>query len=171
VAWPNDRLTNYAAGVPVKSSDMNALQDAVIGGHHGEGDLYLPGNYGTGLYDATITAAYKKAGYSEATDIADTWMQPLLFLPGTTLVELEFDYDRSPGGGNISCSLRYRPFGSGSFTTVGTVSDSSSSSRTTKQLTSGLPHQVVSGRYYFAIFTFTNIGNLFWGTRVRARKE
>lgn len=35
MAWPTDRLTTYAAGVPVKSADLNALQDAIRFGYHG----------------------------------------------------------------------------------------------------------------------------------------
>lgn len=43
MAWPNDRLLTYLAGItPVRANDLNAIQDAIIAGQrHGEKTLVL----------------------------------------------------------------------------------------------------------------------------------
>lgn len=42
MAWPNDRLTTYAPDSEVESADLNALQDAIIDGQHGEETVVVP---------------------------------------------------------------------------------------------------------------------------------
>lgn len=43
MAWPNDRLTTYVPDVSeVKSADLNALQDAIIRGAHGDLTFLIP---------------------------------------------------------------------------------------------------------------------------------
>jgi hypothetical protein len=46
MAWPNTRLTTYTPGSPVKSNDLNALEDAAIAGHHGDFVLPITGSEG-----------------------------------------------------------------------------------------------------------------------------
>lgn len=42
MTWPSSRLTTYAAAAAVKSNDLNALQDAIIAGQHGDVTLQIP---------------------------------------------------------------------------------------------------------------------------------
>lgn len=41
MAWPNSRLRTYAATSPVSSNDLNAIQDAIMNGQHGDRVLNL----------------------------------------------------------------------------------------------------------------------------------
>lgn len=43
MAWPASRLTTYAASSAVKAVDLNAIQDAIMGGQHGDRTLNLSG--------------------------------------------------------------------------------------------------------------------------------
>lgn len=49
--WPESRLTTYGANDPVKSNDLNLIQDAVIAGQHGDVEraftpiLWVPGSW------------------------------------------------------------------------------------------------------------------------------
>lgn len=54
MAWPEDRLTTYAPGAQIKSADLNEIQDAIIGGKHGEVPLNA-GVAGLGVYSGTAT--------------------------------------------------------------------------------------------------------------------
>ena len=42
MSLPISRNTTYANGVPVEAADLNDLQDAIIGGKHGEKVLHIP---------------------------------------------------------------------------------------------------------------------------------
>jgi hypothetical protein len=41
MAWPNDRLTTYTPDDPIKSNDLNAMQDAIMSGQHDDHVLNL----------------------------------------------------------------------------------------------------------------------------------
>lgn len=41
MTWPNQRRFTYAPGLPVRSSDLNAIQDAIIGAKHGDVSLWI----------------------------------------------------------------------------------------------------------------------------------
>src|SRR3990172_5756779 len=41
MAWPNSRLRPYSPASPIPSADMNAIQDAIVQGAHGDKTLVL----------------------------------------------------------------------------------------------------------------------------------
>jgi hypothetical protein len=62
-SWPEARLTNYNAATPVKSGDINEIQDATIAGKHGLLKRRIPARLGL---ESAAAAGFAPATWTPA---------------------------------------------------------------------------------------------------------
>jgi hypothetical protein len=77
MAWPNSRLTTYTAATPVKSADLNAIQDAIISPVHGDRILMIPGASGRANSGTTLNASGYAGSISSTASTTIVWTPQL----------------------------------------------------------------------------------------------
>lgn len=93
ISWPNSRLTNYVPGAQVRSADLNQLQDAIIGGKHGELPLILHAADGRAvLGNPTYPSPYVLFSGS-----GDVWHQTVPLLGGAVIRTIRWTVQRTGG--------------------------------------------------------------------------
>lgn len=98
MALPLSRNTTYVLGVSqVKAADLNALQDAVIGGQRGSLPLVIPAASFTKLTGAATLSGGVWTGVG-------IFLVSLPFFVGTTIEQIKWAYNRG-GGGTMTMTL------------------------------------------------------------------
>lgn len=82
---PASRNTTYTSGSPVKSADLNAIQDAIIGQKHGDVVMTIHPS----LFTITTGGAYNANGYV-ATSASGTMRCAVPMLEGSRIKEVVF---------------------------------------------------------------------------------
>lgn len=96
MAWPNTRLTTYAPASKVKSNDLNAIQDAIIAGQHGDLTPSIPPT--DAIYQTLC--AYNVAGYIASTGVSLMIFPLHMLRPGHRLKQIVVSLFGSGGGNN-----------------------------------------------------------------------
>lgn len=84
--WPSSRLTTYTPATPVKSNDLNRMQDAIVAGQHGDREFST-----AAVAACVIEAAWvpNSGGWLQSAGIGRAWYTPPL-RPGDRLKTLTF---------------------------------------------------------------------------------
>ncbi|MCA9678841.1 MAG: hypothetical protein KC464_27680 [Myxococcales bacterium] len=154
MTWPNDRLKTYAANDPVRSNDLNLMQDAIIAGQKG---TFYPTTPAAGATANTVggAAGSYQNGYWLHTTIYEV-DYPLHLAVGDRFSAVRVDW-YSDGTGSFQLKLFKRDSTSGGDvvvdTGVGTAGLQTEAIGTTGQrlatyaLTA--PVTVAAGEYYY----------------------
>lgn len=84
MAWPDTRMTTYTPASPVKSNDLNALQDATIGGKHGTLTKWFPP--GGARNETSITFDGGNGNFAASADNAVLDYIPIPLKAGTQII-------------------------------------------------------------------------------------
>lgn len=116
---PTSRNTTYTSANPVKSTDLNAIQDCIIAGKHGDLVWAIPPTAAL----TYLLCAYNAAGYVASTGVSAMAFPLSMMYPGRRLKKIEVSLYGS-GAGNNTLSVE-------KITSAGVVSNLSVVSGTT----------------------------------------
>lgn len=133
MTWPEDRLRTYTADSPVRSTDLNELQDAHIGMLHGLVPVFIDASAFVAVVGAPVYIGVSSAGWIVGASEAVEAPIPML-RPGATVDSIEFFYKRASG--TISFELKRRRTNSSTPAQLALVSVASGTSDTSQILDS-----------------------------------
>jgi hypothetical protein len=167
MALPISRNTDYTAASPIKSVDLNDLQDAVIAAQHGSITVPIPaagwqpragggGNLGDGKWT-----------FSSATVL----VAALPRLPvGTVIEQVVYGYNRG-GAGTVTCQARKRNIVTGTVTAlIGTLPAGDTTGSAHETHTDALNYTVEANTGVWLEVTCDNAANEFVGAVVTINK-
>lgn len=167
---PTTREETAAPNAPVKSATINALQDAVIGGMHGEISLVLT----AAAFQVLSGAAAFNSGRWEGGPVE--LFCGLQVPAGTRIVSLEAGYDRG-GAGAISVALNVdNPLtnvyaGPFSFT-IAAGTGHTTTTKTAADITGGGGNPILAADSAWSLqVTMNNAANVFAGIKLRIVKD
>lgn len=150
---PNSRNTNYGANSPVKSADLNDIQDCIVSHKHAEEEhvILAPGwlpdgfSIGAGTYNGAIWIS-PAAGL--------TLRAALPFLrPGERITQCKFTYGRQ-NAGNVVYELIEVDYATATSTTIATATDNASGMGDVTKLLAAINHAVAAGKGYVLHVSF-----------------
>ena len=151
MAWPNDRLTTYAAGAQLKSADLNAIQDATIdGGQHGDRQKIIGAGAGQiglatwvflGLDGSSIPPHFLTPG------IGDTVIFDLGLRIGDRIKSVHAYIQDTAASNFVAMELRHGKFSDASNVIVGTR-QTSAGDGTKQTLTVTATRTIVDGDFF-----------------------
>lgn len=145
VLLPNQRNTTYTANAPVKSGDLNDIQDCIVGAKHPELEIGVAAASFV-LSTAAATASFSPAGWAVAgSQNAQLWA-PIYPPVGSRITHIKAAWNRN-GGGSVTLSLYRFPLDGSGGVQVATVLDSASVGEFVEDLT-GIDHAVLAGNAY-----------------------
>ena len=154
MSLPTSRNRTYATDSPIRSADLNDLQDCIVGVKHKELTLALP-FFGGKV--ASGTPSYSGAG--NVTGINSTVLAVPLPV-GTRIKQITYTYNRG-GSGNVQFDFSRRT-GDGVGANFVNVSTSTISSGTgfTTAVHSAINHTILAGWSYWIIASSSDAANV-----------
>lgn len=153
MALPDTRDLTYAAGVPVSSANLNAIQDSIIGGKFGPRIQFFPAvNVNAGAF----TLALPPNGATSLSGSGQGLAVPLTFANGTSITGARGTIV-DVSGTTVRVGIYQRVLGSS--VVVNTFASAASLGNGTLQTLSipfGNTIPVVTGHTYFALFVIAS---------------
>lgn len=169
MTWPTTRLTTYTAGSQVKSADLDAIQDTIIAGGHGDQSLVTPWEYrqmGSGV--ASNVFAFDESIGAFATPGANTNLMSFGRLRvGDRLKSASF-YLYGDGTTDASIDIFLGTFNPAAMSNLGSQSVTNQvAAWSLYGVTLGTPHVLAAGEYVIAKLEFStvsgaNVGPIQW---------
>jgi hypothetical protein len=165
MSWPNDPLTNYTAGQPVKSADLNAIQGATIGGKFGSQKRLLHASQSQAV---NCTWTNVLGGYWACSNAPGEVHAGLDVVPGQTITTVEVDI-RDTGSAVVAYFLRAAP-GAVAVQIGDPMTSAASSSDQTLTQTLATAEVVADGSYYYFLISFSVNAMRYYGGRFTSYK-
>jgi len=115
MSLPSSRNTTYVAADPVLSNDLNAIQDTIIAGKHGDMEIAIAGGAAT-----AATALISSAGVWQFTGAGEVVIIPINLPVGKRIKLINHRFNRAGSG---SMTMRFMSVAVGASTNINTVSD------------------------------------------------
>ena len=165
MALPTSRNTSYTASAPVKSADLNDLQDAIVAAWHGDVSLWLPAplwQVETGGSGGHVDGTYTFGG-------ATTIVCPLVLPVGTFIDAIDWHYNRNSAG-TVTTSLRRRNIVTGAAAADVGAANADSTGAALEVFNQDPNHTIETDYAYWLRVNCSNVANVFWGARLAIRK-
>jgi hypothetical protein len=120
MALPVSRDLTFAPGTQIPSAVLNNIQDMIIGGRHGEYEIYLPPAAGLSrhnLTDLEFQFFISNFNNTAATGIFVVW--PIVAPVGSALTEVKY-YVENNAAASMIATLRRLALPAGTLTTIAT---------------------------------------------------
>lgn len=152
MTWPTTRLTTYAAGSQIKSADLDAIQDAIIGQKHGTRTKYI--NAANGQFQASAEDVISTAGGWTCQTDDDYCLIPIpddANVVGKRLLAVVLNLTTGSTSGTRSLMLQSTALDGTGATVESSASGTSVSSNYTISLGSSIPFTIGDSRVYMLL--------------------
>ena len=157
MAWPNSRLTTYVDGVtPIKASDLNAIQDALIS------DLITARAWSVPFASfqpssAGLTQPAAATGWVHGTATGRLMMplQPLAV--GDVIASWSVFVNKTSTSGTLNAALYAHTLATGALVQVGATASNSANNPGNIVLTDAPAHVVLAGTTYYVDLVLSGI--------------
>jgi hypothetical protein len=151
VVLPVSRNTNYGAEVPVRSVDLNDLQDMIIAGKHGELEVPV---HASGFTPGSGAPVFGGISWLGAGGAAFTLFAPVVVPVGDRITRCRFNYNRE-NAGHVIVSLNYWDLTTGTGPNlVAQFDDNVAPVASTYHEIAGINVTVLTGQAFFLKYSF-----------------